>query len=266
MFFLVDAFTDKPFLGNPAGVCVLDDISDTYKMQKVAEYFKWSEISYISKLSSNKYQIRWFSPLDEAPLCGHATLAASHILFSERIFSGNKIEFVYNDGVLYIEHCDNYLTMSFPIKSVHKCDTIPFDVNELIGITDYNCVLKDDLAYMIVLNDYHLVQNLVPNIEVIKKVNARAIIVTATGPHGFDFCSRYFAPRVGLYEDPVCGSAHCRLSYYWGNILGKKNMKAFQASKRTGVLHLELDNNRVKISGQAVTIANLCHFFNHLFP
>ncbi|MDR2075177.1 MAG: PhzF family phenazine biosynthesis protein, partial [Holosporales bacterium] len=237
MFSLVDAFTDKPFLGNPAGVCILKNMSDIEgKMQQIATYFNWSEISYVSKISDNKYGLRWFSPKDEAPLCGHATLAAAHVVFSNNLVKGNNIEFIYNDGSLYVEKDkDNFITMSFPLKPVTKCKNIPFDVESLIGVKEYEDILKDDTMYIIVLKNHETVKNLIPRVDEIKKINTRAVVVTSRGFGDYDFCSRYFAPRVGLYEDPVCGSAHCRLAYYWGNLLGKREMIAFQSSSRTGV-------------------------------
>jgi PhzF family phenazine biosynthesis protein len=258
MFFLVDAFTDKPFLGNPAGVYISKNMSDIEdKMQQVAAYFNWSEISYISRISGNKYKLRWFSPKDEAPLCGHATLAAAHIVFSNNLVNGNNIEFLYKDGSLYVEKDgDNFITMSFPLKPITKCENIPFDVELLIGIKEYEDILKDNTMYIIVLKNHEIVRNLIPRIDEIKKIDTRAIVVTSRGSEDYDFCSRYFAPRVGLYEDPVCGSAHCRLAYYWGNLLKKREMIAFQSSSRTGVLKIGLSEDRATIKGKAVTVAD----------
>lgn len=265
MFFLVDAFSSEPFLGNPAGVCVLDDVDilDSKTMQKIAAYFNWSEISFISKIADDKYRLRWFSPLDEAPLCGHATLAASHIVFSNGMNLGNRVEFVYNSGSLYVERNNNdgLITMSFPLVPIKLCceNSIPFNVFDIIGIEEYEEVLTDGLLYVVVLKNHNDVKNSVPNFCEIKKIDARAIVVTSKGFGEYDFCSRYFAPKVGLYEDPVCGSAHCRLSYHWGKFLNKTTMTAFQLSKRTGILKLEIKDGdcggRVHISGKAVTVA-----------
>jgi PhzF family phenazine biosynthesis protein len=267
VFFLVDAFTDVPFLGNPAGVYLMDDVFSysTDDLQKIATYFNWSEISYISKISENKYRIRWFSPRDEAPLCGHATLAASHILFSGNYVTGNCVDFVFNDGTIRTtKEKDGFISMLFPLKPIKEIQTVPFGVKEIIGVKEYNAILKDDLTYVIVLKDSRAVRRVVPDSCAIMKIDTRAIIVTARGPGKYDFCSRYFAPSVGLYEDPVCGSAHCRLAPYWGKILNKTKMKAFQASKRTGVLKVGLCENCVKISGKAVTTAEFSDF-NYAF-
>jgi PhzF family phenazine biosynthesis protein len=257
MFVLVDAFSDKQFAGNPAGVSFVENVPiDSSRMQELAAYFNWSEIAYISKINDSQYNIRWFSPLDEAPLCGHATLAASHVIFSLYGDKINEIEFVYKDGTLQSKILDGFISMSFPMKIVHICEDFPFDVQSLIGVDSYDSVWKDDTVYIIVVKSHDIVASIQPNFFAIKHIDARAIIVTSPGFGEFDFCSRYFAPKVGLFEDPVCGSAHCRLAYYWGQRLRKKNMKAFQLSKRTGILDLEVADNRVLISGKAVVVAS----------
>ncbi|MDR0552477.1 MAG: PhzF family phenazine biosynthesis protein [Holosporales bacterium] len=275
MFFLVDAFTDAPFLGNPAGVYLMTKDILSYKtedLQRMATYFDWSEISYISRISENKYRIRWFSPRDEAPLCGHATLAAAHILFHTGHVTGNRVDFVFNDGIIQTtketDSINNgFISMLFPIKPIKKAQDIPFDPKEIIGISEYEDILKDDLVYVIILKDSNCVRRVKPNSKAIKKINARAIIVTARGPNKhnceYDFCSRYFAPSVGLYEDPVCGSAHCRLTPYWAQILNKTEMLAFQASERTGILKVGLCGDYVRISGRAVITAEFLSLWRH---
>lgn len=266
MFFLVDAFTGKPFLGNPAGVCVLEKITKSEKyMQEIAAYFNWSEIAFISKTSEKLFNLRWFSPKDEAPLCGHATLAAAHIVFSQKLTNSKIIEFSYKDGVILTENNGDMITMSFPIKPIIFCTPPPFVVSDLIGNVEYESVWKDDLIYVIVLKDHNSVMNVVPNLHAIAQLDARAILITSKGSDSFDCYSRYFAPKVGLYEDPVCGSGHCRLAYYWSKVLNKKRLLAFQASKRTGILELEITNDdRVKISGKSTIVANLSKDNNFL--
>lgn len=258
MFFLVDAFTDKPFLGNPAGVCLLEDVfeASSQELQEIAAYFNWSEIAFISKVSEDFFKIRWFSPRDEVPLCGHATLAAAHIVFAEGLTQKNKIEFSFADGSLFIERKDDLLIMSFPEKLMDLCDKPPFKVSDLFGEIPFKQVWKDDLLYLIEFENSEDVFNAVPNFCEIAKIEARALIITARGRGSSDCVSRYFAPRVGIFEDPVCGSAHCRLAPYWASKLGKKKLKAFQASKRTGILDLEVtDKPRVKILGKATIVA-----------
>jgi PhzF family phenazine biosynthesis protein len=130
-------------------------------------------------------------------------------------------------------------------------------VNDIIGIDQYVEVVSDELLYIVVLQDRHAVLRAIPNFEAIKKVNCRAIAITARCDDQYDFCSRYFAPRVGIYEDPVCGSMHCRLAWYWSTILHKNTFTAYQASKRSGVLHVKLDGDIVEISGTAVTVCKI---------
>jgi predicted PhzF superfamily epimerase YddE/YHI9 len=147
--------------------------------------------------------------------------------------------------------------MSFPVKQVSKCNDAPFDTSDIIGIKRYVEVVRDELLYVVVLQDKHAVLEAIPNFEVIKKVNCRAIAITALCDDQYDFCSRYFAPRVGIFEDPVCGSMHCRLAWYWSTILHKDTFTAYQASKRSGVLHIRLIGDTVEISGTAVTVCKV---------
>ncbi len=184
-------------------------------------------------------------------------MAASHILFSTGIVNGNTINYQFNAGKLQAFLNENIITMNFPARSVTKCPTFPFSVNKVIGTRLYQEVVKDDLIYIIVLNSKDDVINIVPNVDEIKKVDCRAIAVTAPGDENFDMYSRYFFPRSGVDEDPVCGSLHCRLACYWHSITGKTLFKAFQASKRTGILDVEYLGDRVKLSGKACTI---CEF------
>lgn len=266
MFFLVDAFNAEPFKGNPAGVCILDDYPEDSKLQKIAKYYNWSETAFLRRLGDNEFRIRWFSPLDEAPLCGHATLASAHILFSESLVSSDFINFRYNAGEISVAKSGDDLTMFFPAKHVTKCEDFPFSVSEIINIKNYIEVVKDDLLYIIVLKTKEDVYNAVPNFDAIKKVNCRAIAITAKGDDHFDFYSRYFAPRVGIYEDPVCGSMHCRLACYWKEILNKSKFAAFQASKRSGILGVEItcDDQLVKLSSKARTICKIDFNFKDL--
>lgn len=258
MFFLVDAFTELPFKGNPAGVCIFKDYpTDNNDLQKVAAYYNWSEIAFLKQIGDKDFQIRWFSPKDEAPLCGHATLASAHIIFSNNLISGDVINFKYNTGELSALKSENGITLNFPAKPVTKCNTIPFSVKNIIGISSYKEIVKDDQIYIIVLKSKEDVINAKPNFEEIKNINCRAVAITSVGDKNFDFYSRYFAPKVGIYEDPVCGSMHCRLACYWSNVLHKTKFHAYQASKRSGTLYVELKNNTVSLTSKAVTICKI---------
>lgn len=258
MFVLVDAFTDTPFAGNPAGVCLLEDeYPSSSKLQEIAAYFNWSEIAFLKKLDDDVFQIRWFSPLDEAPLCGHATLAAAHALFQKGLVNSNKIVFKYNKGYLEaFKDNDSCISMKFPIKQVEKTD-LKIDTNKLFGIKKYKQIYRDDLLIIIELESHEDVFSASPNFNEIKKIDCRAICLTSSGFNNYDFVSRYFAPSVGIFEDPVCGSAHCRLSYIWSQKLSKNEMIAYQASKRSGILKLQKNDDHVIISGNAITICEL---------
>ncbi|MDR0942008.1 MAG: PhzF family phenazine biosynthesis protein [Holosporales bacterium] len=257
MFFLVDAFTDIPFKGNPAGVCIVNNYPDDQTLQKIARYYNWSEISFLKKLGDSEFQIRWFSPLDEAPLCGHATIAAAHILFSKELVAGNVVNFKHGNDDIAVERTNLGITISFPAKPISSCKKAPFSVKDIIGVENYIEIVKDELLYIIVLETAEDVENASPNFEAIKNIDCRAIAITAKGTGEFDFSSRYFAPKVGIFEDPVCGSMHCRLACYWRSILGKTSFNAYQASKRTGVLQVKLENDIVRITGRAVTVCEI---------
>ena len=257
MLFLVDAFTDVPFKGNPAGVCVVDEYPSDTEMQRIARYHHWAEIAFVKKLVGNSFYIRWFSPNDEAPICGHATMAASHILFTKGFVDSDIINYKFNSGELKATLHGGFITMDFPAKPVWKCSTFPFSVNKVIGIKSYKEVVKDDLIYIIVLNSKEDIFNITPNFDEIKKVDCRSIAVTAPGDESFDMYSRYFPPRIGVNEDQVCGSMHCRLACYWHSVTGKSVFRAFQASRRTGILKVEYAGDRVKLSGKACTVCEL---------
>jgi PhzF family phenazine biosynthesis protein len=257
-FYLVDAFTDKPFKGNPAGVCIVEEYPRPGEMQELASYHDWSEISFVKHITENEFYIRWFSPVDEAPLCGHATLAAAHILFSQKITSYNSVLFKYNsDTIGAMLNDTGSITLSFAIKPIYKYNDVSFSIEHILDVEQYIEILKDDLIYVIVLPSADDVIRAIPNFDAIKKIDTRAIAITGAGSGDFDFSSRYFAPRVGIYEDPVCGSMHCRLAYYWRSVLRKSRFRAYQASRRTGILDIETTDDIVKITGKSVTICEL---------
>ncbi|GHT89209.1 isomerase [Alphaproteobacteria bacterium] len=256
MFFLVDAFAEIPFCGNPAGVYFLDEYPQNDKLQALARYYNFPDLAFLKRISNNTFYIKWFAPLNESPLCGHATLASSHIIFENNLVNSDTINFKYNNGTLSSKlNKDKTITMSFPIKQIQECQDFPFSVKTIFGTDKYVNVLKDDLLYIVVLNEADAVKNIIPAIEEIKKIDARAIVATARGDYPFDFTSRYFSPRIGVMEDPVCASMHCRLTWFWAKELGKTDLMAFQASKRTGILKLKLEANHAKITGKAVTVS-----------
>ncbi len=252
MFFLVDAFTSRAFKGNPAGVFIVDEYPANEELLKLSSYYNWSEIAFIKPIKDDTFRIRWFSPKDEAPLCGHATLASTYVLFNSGYAKSNKIQLIYNSGTIDGE-IDNSgkVSIYFPLKPVEKCSKPKISTYDLFGIRKSVGCERDDLVYVIELEDPEAVRNAKPNFDLIKQVDCRAIAITARG-YEFDFHSRYFAPRVGIYEDPVCGSMHCRLANYWSKKLGKNAFRGFQESKRTGIVNLEIIGDLVKLSGDAV--------------
>jgi len=251
--YLVDAFTDSPFQGNPAGVCFVDEFPDADLMQNIAAELNWSETAFVKQKSDHHFRIRWFSPRDEAPLCGHATLAAAHALWEQNRTQSDLITFDSIGGPLTAEKSGDWITLNFPAREVAPC-SMPELLTEALGDVTIDSIYKDDVVYLVVLGDVNDLITLEPNLSLIEKIPCRAIIVTALGLDPYDFSSRYFAPSVGIPEDPVCGSAHCRLAPFWSKILNKTEFLAYQASKRGGILKVALEGDRVTLSGKAVTV------------
>lgn len=252
---LVDAFATSPFTGNPAGVAVVDEFPDVSLMQSIAAELNWSETSFVKPLGNNQYHIRWFSPMDEAPMCGHATLAAAHILWEQGFCHHfDRIIFESKAGMLSVERTDNgWIRMSFPSIELFPC-ALTNELKNALGDVAIDSVFQDKLICVAVLSDPQELINLKPNLQIIEELPYRAVSVTANGLRPYDFISRYFAPKVGIPEDPVCGSAHCRLGPFWAQILGKRDLQAYQASARGGLLRLHVDDQRTFISGKAVTV------------
>lgn len=245
-----DAFTDKLFGGNPAAVCILDKWLDDSLMQNIALENNLSETAFLIK-KDNVYEIRWFTPNIEVDLCGHATLASSHILFN--FYEQNSSEIVFHSsrsGTLKVRKNNQRLTLDFPVDTYKKVEH-HIKLYESIGIDANECYLgKTD--YMLVYNSEEDIINIKPDYGKLEKIDARGVIVTAKG-NEVDFVSRFFGPQSGVNEDPVTGSAHTTLTPYWAEKLGKNKLTAIQLSDRKGYLECELKGNRVEISGSAVT-------------
>lgn len=253
-FWLVDAFTSQPFAGNPAGVCVINEFPSDQMMQKIAGELNWSQTAFVKPLGEHHFHIRWFSPKDEAPICGHATLAASHILWQEKHTLNDTIWFESLAGPLVARRNDDGAVMlDFPLKPIEPC-VLSDHMHDILGDVRVEAAYRDSYIEVVVLADVHELQSLEPRLDLLEKLPCRALSVTAPGPNGYDFCSRYFAPKVGIYEDPVCGSAHCRLAPYWAERLGKNHLKAYQASPRGGVIYCDVSESRVELTGYAVTM------------
>ena len=249
----VDSFTDRPFAGNPAGVCLLPESSQAAWMQNIAREMNLSETAFLVR-QADGFDLRWFTPAAEVRLCGHATLASAHILWQTGVLApGEQARFHTLSGLLTaVQHAD-WIEMDFPARPPQPVQA-PAGMAEALGVS-FAYIGRDADDYLVELDSEASVCTLSPDITALKKLPVRGTIVTAraTDPH-FDFVSRFFAPAVGVSEDPVTGSAHCCLTPYWADKLGKKEMNAFQASARGGILRVKLAGERVLLSGQAVTV------------
>ncbi|HBL76973.1 MAG: isomerase [Bacteroidetes bacterium GWF2_42_66] len=247
--FQADAFASGLFAGNPAAVVPLTEWLPDQTMQQIAMENNLSETAFFVAEGEN-YHIRWFTPLAEVALCGHATLASAHILFAELGFSKPVVRFMSKSGLLTVERKGGLLELNFPADFV-KPAILPDSVARGIIATPLE-VYKGKTDYLLFYPSEEIIKNLKPGYSLLKTADARGIIVTAPGIT-VDFVSRFFAPAVGIDEDPVTGSAHTLLTPFWSARLQKKTMTAMQLSKRGGHLTCTLDNDRVLIAGKAVT-------------
>lgn len=246
--FQVDAFASELFSGNPAAVVPLKEWLPDQTMQQIAMENNLSETAFFVPEGEN-FLIRWFTPLSEVVLCGHATLASAHVLFTELGFNGQIIRFRSKSGILTVERKGEELELNFPADFVNQA-ILPESVS--IGINEKPIeVYKGKTDYLLVYTTKEIIKNLDPDFSVLKNADARGIIATAKGD-SVDFVSRFFAPAVGINEDPVTGSAHTLLTPFWSSRLQKKTMIAMQLSKRGGLLSCTLENDRALIAGKAV--------------
>jgi len=249
----VDAFTNKPFKGNPAAVCILNNEMPTAWMQSLAAEMNVSETAFLMA-ERGGFQLRWFTPMIEVDLCGHATLASAKVLFSEELASKNQpVVFFTRSGELRASVEGNWINLNFPAfpEEPYK-PTGSF--MQALGINPVN-VVKSGENVLVEVENEEAVRSMKPDFLTLIQTPLHGVAVTARADsHGFDFVSRYFAPWVGINEDPVTGSAHSCLGPYWGKRLGKSEMLAFQASRRGGILKIKLLDHRVQIGGQALEI------------
>lgn len=244
-----DAFTDHIFGGNPAAVCPLQEWLPDDVMQNIAAENNLSETAFFVKEGS-EYHLRWFTPKSEVALCGHATLATAHIMFTELRYSGEEIRFKTKSGILIVSKTENGYKMDFPVDDMPQVEVVP-QLFEALGIPRTSKTYKTD-DIMVVLDSEEVVATLNPDSKLLKEIVARGIIVTAPG-NSVDFVSRFFAPREGIDEDPVTGSAHTKMAPYWAKELGKTEFTARQISERVGDLTVHLKGDRVEIYGEAQT-------------
>jgi len=248
--YIADAFTDKLFGGNPAAICPLHEWLPDATMQRLAAENNLSETAFIIE-EDDHFRIRWFTPATEVKLCGHATLASGHIMFTELGYTNDVIEFNSLSGVLRVKRLeDRKIQLDFPANLPEATNNIPDPLFAGLGIE--NAPVFKSFDYMVVLPTQKDVELLTPDFKTLAKVNARGVIATAPGDEA-DFVSRCFFPQSGIDEDPVTGSAHTITVPYWAGHLGKTRLKAIQLSKRKGYLDCELQGDRVFMSGNAVT-------------
>jgi len=254
IIYQVDAFTNQPFKGNPAGVCILDSEPDSAWMQNMAMEMNLSETAFVFP-GQDCRRIRYFTPEAEVPLCGHATLSASHILYETSLVKeSEEISLLAKAGILKIRKSGSWITMNFPSYQL-KQSTVPVEFEKVVGAEPVEFYKSDNGLTLALINEEKIIRELKPDFEAMKESEFSDLMVTAlSSDKKYDFCLRFFAPALGIDEDPVTGSAHCALVPFWHMKTGKRNFISHQVSKREGILKVSLIGDRVEISGQAKTI------------
>lgn len=251
----VDAFTNTRFAGNPAAVCVLPTTQEDSWLQNVAQEMNLSETAFLVK-QNDGFNLRWFTPTVEVPLCGHATLASAHVLWSEGHLSPDETaRFYTKSGVLTAKKQGEWIELDFPVNR-SQVTVAPPQLSEALGV-EYKSVFQNSLGYLVELESEELVRQLQPNFQLLKTLSVADVIVTSGTnlDSPYDFVSRFFAPSLGVNEDPVTGAAHCCLAPFWRDRLHKDEFLAYQASSRGGVVKVHYEGgDRVFLSGQAVTV------------
>ena len=248
--YIVDAFTDEPFSGNPAAVCIMDKWMTDEDMMKLARENNLSETAFIVK-EAEGYRLRWFTPGTEVDLCGHATLASAYVIL-EHYEKTDRVEFITRSGRLTVTRRDGLYEMDFP---VYDYEEIPVtdDMEKAYGQRPVKALLGTDLVC--VFESEEQVREMTPDQTLLAKLDGRIQNATARGSET-DCVSRSFAPKLAIAEDPVCGSAHCQIANFWSAELGKKKIHAYQASERGGHLFCEIgEEGRMTISGKACLVA-----------
>ncbi|MRR34622.1 PhzF family phenazine biosynthesis protein [bacterium] len=250
---VVDAFTDRPFSGNPAAVCLLERERSESWLHDMAREMNLSETAFLLA-EGDGYRLRWFTPTMEVDLCGHATLAAAHVLWERDLLDpARQARFFTRSGLLTALRKGDWIELDFPAEPALPVES-SISLEELLGVPAY-LAGKNRMDYLVEVADEDSVFGVQPDFDALARLDCRGIIVTSRAAGGeYDFVSRFFAPRAGIPEDPVTGSAHCCLGPYWGKKLGKRIMTGYQASARGGIVRVELDGDRVKLGGKAVTI------------
>ena len=258
-YYQLDAFTETPFKGNPAAICMIPtDLPESLYLD-ISSEMNLSETAFMEKTKPGAYKLRWFTPVREVPLCGHATLAAAYLLFEHLQIPEKRVRFDTQAGALYAENTDDGVLMDFPANPPHRVEP-QTQVLEALGVKDWV-----DLQYspgneklMIHLDSYETMREVSPDFNALREAENplgwRATMITAPGYDEYDFTSRHFAPLMGVNEDPVTGSNHTVLTPYWSKLLDKKRMKAYQASKRGGSITVENHGDRIYLIGKSVLV------------
>ena len=255
---VVDAFTDQPFGGNPAAVAVLDGPASESWMQAVAREMNLAETAFLHR-AADGYHLRWFTPGGEVDLCGHATLASAHVLWQDgHLAPSDPARFHTRSGLLTAERRGIEIVLDFPATPPTAAPAPP-ELVQALGRTRTRWVGQSPFDLFVELEDEAAVRGLRPDMMALAKLEHRGVIVTAQAVQGsrFDFVSRFFAPALGIPEDPVTGSAHCALGPYWRERLGRDRFLACQASQRGGILSVTCAGDRVLLGGQAVTASRV---------
>jgi PhzF family phenazine biosynthesis protein len=260
-FVVVDAFTDRPFAGNPAAVCVMDGPAEEAWMKAVAAEMNLSETAFLHPEGTSgpegaiTWRLRWLTPLVEVDLCGHATLASAHVLWETgRLAAGAEARFLSRSGPLGARLQDGRIVLDFPTQVATPVAS-PDGLAKALGAAPVS-VARGRTDLLVELESAAVVRDLHPDLTALSSFDARGVIVTAAGDRsGIDCVSRFFAPRVGIPEDPVTGSAHTLLGPFWAERLRKQQLVAYQASVRGGTLYLNLRGDRIDLGGHAVTVS-----------
>lgn len=249
----VDAFTDRPFAGNPAAVCILQGPREESWMRDVAAEMNLSETAFLHRLDDG-WSLRWFTPAVEVDLCGHATLASAHVLWQDGLLPPDvPARFHTRSGLLTAARQGSWISMDFPAKPEQQAPA-PDGLEQALGVRPVYTG-RSAFDWLVEVESEAVVRALTPDMGLLARVDARGVIATARADGGeYDFVSRFFAPRVGVPEDPVTGSAHCVLAPFWAGRLGRDELTGFQASRRGGIVKVRMAGDRVMLGGQAVTV------------
>lgn len=251
-FYLINAFTNTSFKGNPAAIIYLNKPKSEEWMQHFATEMNQPISTFIVFKSENHYELRWFTPKQEINLCGHGTLGAAHILWSQGYSKNESLHFHTKSGMISAEKINDSIKLQLKIKQTSERE-ISEELKNLVN-TPIKAVAWAEDRYILELENEEMIHQVKPNLEAIKNIEGTGIIITSRGTDDYDFVSRVFVPKLGIDEDYVTGSAHCALAFYWRNILNKQEFKAYQASERGGIIDLKVHNEDVELIANCITI------------